>query len=175
DDLRTRQVAAAAHDLIVDREHAPGMPEHLLAALRQLDAGKAFLDQIGADERFQPPHMGADRGLCQIEKMGRLGEAAELADGDKRAQQVGRNVGHSGAGVSRGGAGSRSVAARSSSDRYFPLLRVTRRRNGAWYQPTVFALIMPVSAGSCNFRDMLNEFKLWRQQGTSEVLPQFRH
>src|SRR5262245_22960649 len=57
----------------------------------------------------------------------------------------------------------------------FPFCVSRARRNGAWYQSTVIASIMPVSAGSCNFRDMLNEFKLWLQQGTSELLPQFRH
>src|SRR5262249_24992099 len=95
-------------------------------------------------------------------EMGGLGEAAELANGDKRAQQVRRDVGHSGADLSPGGSGSAVVARPASSHRELALWMVTGRRTAAWYQSTCIASIMPLCRPSCNFLDMVNEFKRWR-------------
>ena len=46
----------------------------------------------GADQGFQLLHVRAHRRLGELEQMRRLGEAAELIDGDEGAQQIGRDV-----------------------------------------------------------------------------------
>ena len=93
DHRNVRLLAATRDDLVVDRQDTPRLAEHLAAAYGQLDARHVLFDEVGANDGFQPPHVRADSRLGEPEQMRRLGETAELADGDEGAQQIRRNAG----------------------------------------------------------------------------------
>ena len=89
-----RAVVADVHDLVVDREQAARVTDHQFALRRQADALDAAVEQVAAEQKLQPLDLRADRRLRHPELGRGLGEAAQVDDGDKRAQQVGWNIGH---------------------------------------------------------------------------------
>src|SRR5207237_10747222 len=92
-DLEVGLLSAAADDLVVDRENPARLPQHLAAAIGELDPSGILLDRVGADDGLQPPHMRAHGRLRQPEQMRCLGETAQFADCDEGPQQIGRDIG----------------------------------------------------------------------------------
>ena len=95
-----RTVFAAAtrpgdvENLVVDREQPPRVIDDELARRRQAHARRALVEQVGAEQALQPLDLGADRRLRDAERLRRLGETAQIDDGDQCPQQLGRDIGH---------------------------------------------------------------------------------
>ena len=81
-------------NLIVDREQPPRVIDDELARRRQAHARRALVEQVGAEQALQPLDLGADRRLRDAERLRRLGETAQIDDGDQCPQQLGRDIGH---------------------------------------------------------------------------------
>ena len=92
--LRRRARPGDVENLVVDRQQPPRVIDDKLAGRRQADAGRALVEQVGAEQALQPLDLRADRRLRHAERVRRLGEAAQIDDGDQGPQQLGRNIGH---------------------------------------------------------------------------------
>ena len=92
--LCRRPRSGDVENLIVDREQPPRVVDDKLAGRGQAHARRALVEQVGAEQALQPLDLGADRRLRDAERLRRLGEAAQIDDGDQRPQQFGRNIGH---------------------------------------------------------------------------------
>ena len=81
-------------NLVVDREQPPRVIDDKLTRRGQAHARRALVEQVGAEQALQPLDLGADRGLRDAERLSRLGETAQIDDGDQGPQQLGRDIGH---------------------------------------------------------------------------------
>jgi hypothetical protein len=85
---------AGGQDLVIDRKQAPRMRDDCLALPGECDAGRRAIEQIAAEHPLQPFDLCTDGRLSHTQRLGRLGETAQVHHRDQGAQQIGRNVRH---------------------------------------------------------------------------------
>src|SRR5882724_10774 len=68
------------------------MGDHALASLREAHARCALIEQVVTEKILQALDLRADRGLRHAERSRRLGETAQIDDGNQGSQQVGRDI-----------------------------------------------------------------------------------
>ncbi len=70
------------------------MRDHRLTLARERDAGRFAVEQFAAKDRLQALDLRADRRLSDAKRLRRFGEAAQINNRDKCAQQIGWNIRH---------------------------------------------------------------------------------
>ena len=70
------------------------MGDHRLALARERDPGRLAVEEIATKDRLQALDLRTDGRLSDAKRLRRLGEAAQINDSDKCAQQIGWNIRH---------------------------------------------------------------------------------
>jgi hypothetical protein len=86
--------AGEIQNLIVDRQQPPRVVDHQFARGREAHTRGALVEQVGAQHLLQPLDLRAHGRLGDAERLGGLGETAQIHDRNQGPQQVGWNVGH---------------------------------------------------------------------------------